>query len=409
MKQRRRWLRIGLGGLFVAGCFAASPTGLAQAEREGLSEFFHLAAVDSIEVLVEDARTRDNVAGARLSFQWIDVWGKKGNRQVVTTKDGRGLLDLAGRRVREIACRVECSRYLAVETKWSAGQLGGERQGEGTAVKSWVRLVRPTDTLSGRVVDYEGKGIEGVTVLWDYCDNRFYGSRRGKYLDFNGFTETVEAVTDSEGHWSLKGVLPGRGSIRTSSRFRYKHADYPDHGDPSSKEQFLENLRRSSAGAFLAGRETTHLLAEGLATMPMGKGFHYNGQLLDAENRPIVGGRIGLYAPRIYSGEFELSGWDLRRVASTRTDLAGRFRFEGLVASIPPLEHSDLMDLLARYQLVLVASGEGMKPARHLLSYVKTRAPAPPVVLEPGFVFRGKIENANNGEPMPNVAVRLTE
>ena len=137
----------------------------------------------------------------------------------------------------------------------------------------------------------------------------------------------------------------------------------------------------------------------------MGKGFHYNGQLLDAENRPIVGGRIGLYAPRIHSGEFNLSGWDLRRLASTTTDSAGRFRFEEVVVPIPPLEHSELMDLLARYQLVLVASGEGMKPARHLLSYVKAHAPAP-IVLEPGFVFRGKIENAN-GEPMPNVAVRL--
>ena len=403
MKQRRRWLRIGLGGLFAIGWVATIPAGLGQAERDDLSEFFHSAAVDSIEVLVEDARTRGKVDGARLTFQWTDAWGKKGNRQVVTAKDGRGLLDLAGRRVREIACRVECSGYLTVETKWSAGQLGGERQQEGTAVKSWVRLVRPTDTLSGRVVDYEGKGIEGVTVLWDYCDNRFYRSSRGKYLDFNGFTETVKAVTDSDGRWSLKGVLPGQGFIRTSSRFRYRYADYPDHGDTSDKERFL--LRRSSAGTFLAGRETTHLLAEGLATMPMGKGFHYNGQLLDAENRPIVGGRIGLYAPRIHSGEFELSGWGLRQVASTRTDLDGRFRFEDVVASIPPLMHSDLMDLLARYQLVLVASGEGMKPARRLLSYVKTHAPSP-IVLEPGFVFRGKIENAN-GEPMPNVAVRL--
>lgn len=411
MKQRRRWLGIGFGGLFVAGCFAASPTGLAQAEREGLSEFFHLAAVDSIEVLVEDARSRGKVDGARLTFQWIDVWGKKGNRQVVTAKDGRGLLDLAGQRVREIACRVECSGYLTAETKWSAGQftglMGMPKRGDGLAAKSRVRLVRPTDTLSGRVVDYGGKGIEGVTVLWDYCDNRFYGSIRGNYLDFNGFTETVKAVTDSDGHWSLKGVLPARGSIRTSSRFQYQHADYPDHGDPSDKERFLRNFRRSSTGAFLSGRETTHLLAEGLATMPMGRGFHYNGQLLDAENRPIVGGRIGLYAPRIYSGEFELSGWDLRRVASARTDLAGRFQFEEVVVPIPPLEHSELMDLLARYQLVLVASGEGMQPARHLLSYVKAHAPSP-VVLGPGFVFRGKIENAS-GEPMPNVAVRLTE
>lgn len=405
-KQRRRWLRNGFGGLFVAGWLAASPTGLAQAERDGLSEFFHSEAVDSIEVLVEDARTRGKVDGARLIFQWTDAWGKKGNRQVVTAKDGRGLLDLAGQRVREIACRVECSGYLAVETRWSAGQLGGERQGEGTAVKSRVRLVRPTGTLSGKVVDYEGKGIEGVAVLWDYCYNRSYGSSRGKYLDFNGFSETVKAVTDSDGRWSLKGVLPGQGSIRTSSRFRYQHADYPDHGDPSDKERFLRNFRRSSTGAFLSGRETTHLLAEGLATMPMGKGFHYNGQLLDAENRPIVGGRIGLYAPRISSGEFELSGWGLRRVASTRTDLDGRFRFEEVVVPIPPLEHSELMDLLARYQLVLIASGEGMKPTRHLFSYVKAHAPSP-IVLEPGFVFRGKIENAN-GEPMPNVAVRLT-
>ena len=406
-KQRRRWLRNGFGGLFVAGCFAASPTGLAQAERDGFSEFFHSEAVDSIEVLVEDARSRGKVDGARLTFQWIDVWGKKGNRQVVTAKDGRGLLDLAGQRVRGIACRVECSGYLTVETRWSAGQLGGERQGEGTAVKSRVRLVRPTRTLSGKVVDYEGKGIEGVAVLWDYCYNRSYGSSRGKYLDFNGFSETVKAVTDSEGRWSLKGVLPGQGSIRTSSRFRYQHADYPDHGDPSDKERFLRNFRRSSTGAFLSGRETTHLLAEGLATMPMGKGFHYNGQLLDAENRPIVGGRIGLYAPRIYSGEFELSGWGLRRVASARTDLDGRFRFEEVVVPIPPLEHSELMDLLARYQLVLIASGEGMKPTRHLFSYVKAHAPAP-IVLESGFVFHGKIENAS-GDPMPNVAVRLTE
>lgn len=403
-KQRRRWLRNGFGGLFAVGWLAASSAGLAQAERDGLSEFFHSEAVDSIEVLVEDARSRGKVDGARLTFQWTDAWGKKGNRQVVTAKDGRGLLDLAGQRMREIACRVECSGYLAVETRWSAGQLGGERQGEGTAVKSRVRLVRPTNTLSGKVVDYEGKGIEGVAVLWDYCDNRFYGSLRGKYLDFNGFSETVKAVTDSDGHWSLKGVLPGQGSIRTSSRFRYRHAAYPDHGDTSDKERFL--LRRSSASAFLAGRGTTHLLAEGLATVPMGKGFHYNGQLLDAENRPIVGGWIGLYAPRIHSGEFELSGWGLRQVASTRTDLDGRFRFEDVVASIPPLMHSELMDLLARYQLVLVASGEGMKPARHLLSYVKAHAPSP-IVLEPGFVFRGKIENAN-GEPMPNVAVRLT-
>lgn len=410
-KQRRRWLRIGFGGLFVAGCFAASPAGLAQAEREGLSEFFHLAAVDSIEVLVEDARSRGKVDGARLTFQWIDVWGKKGNRQVVTTKDGRGLLDLAGQRVREIACRVECSGYLTVETRWSAGRftglMGTPRRSDGLAAKSRVRLVRPTGTLSGKVVDYEGKGIKGVAVLWDYCYNRFYGSSRGKYLDFNGFSETVKAVTDSEGRWSLKGVLPGQGSIRTSSRFRYQHADYPDHGDPSDKERFLRHFRRSSTGPFLSGRETTHLLAEGLATMPMGKGFHYNGQLLDAENRPIVGGRIGLYAPRISYGEFDLSGWGLRQVALTRTDLDGRFRFEDVVASIPPLMHSELMDLLARYQLVLVASGEGMQPARHLLSYVKAHAPSP-IVLEPGFVFRGKIENAN-GEPMPNVAVRLRE
>ena len=409
-KQRRRWLRNGLGGLFVAGCFAASPTGLAQAERDGLSEFFHLAAVDSIEVLVEDARTRGKVAGARLTFQWIDVWGKKGNRQVVTTKDGRGLLDLAGQRVREIGCRVECPGYLTVETEWSAGRftglMGSQKRSDGLAAKSRVRLARPTDTLSGRVVDYEGKGIEGVAVLWDYCYNRSYWGGEVGHLDFNGFTETIKVVTDSEGRWSLKGVLPARNSIRTTSRFRYRHADYPDHGDPSSKEQFLENLRRSSTSAFLTGRETTHLLAEGWATMPMGKGFHYDGQLLDAKNRPIVGGRIGLYAPRIYSGEFELSGWGLRRVASARTDSAGRFRFEDVVASIPPLMHSDLMDLLARYRLVLVASGEGMKPSRHLLSYVKTHPPSP-VVLEPGFVFRGKIENAN-GEPMPNVAVRLT-
>ena len=407
-KQRRRWLRNGFGGLFVAGCLAASPAGLAQAERDGFSEFFHLAAVDSIEVLVEDARTRGKVAGARLTFQWIDVWGKKGNRQVVTTKDGRGLLDLAGQRVREVACRVECSGYLAVETKWSAGRftglMGTPRRSAGLAAKSRVRLVRPTDTLSGRVVDYEGKGIEGVAVLWDYCDNRSYWVGDVLHLDFNGFTETVTAVTDSEGRWSLKGVLPARGSIRTSSRFRYQHADYPNHGDPSGKEQFL---RRSSWNAFLSGRETTHLLAEGLATMPMGKGFHYNGQLLDAENRPIVDGRIGLYAPRISSGEFDLSGWDLRRVASTTTDSAGRFRFEEVVVPIPPLEHSELMDLLARYQLVLISSGEGMQPARHLLSYVKAHAPSP-IVLEPGFVFRGKIENAS-GDPMPNVAVRLRE
>ena len=252
-------------------------------------------------------------------------------------------------------------------------------------------------------MDYEGKGIEGVAVLWDYCDNRSYWVDDVLHLDFNGFTETVTAVTDSEGRWSLKSVLPAWGSIRTSSRFRYQHADYPNHGDPSDKEQFL---RRSSWNAFLSGRETTHLLAEGLATMPMGKGFHYNGQLLDAENRPIVGGRIGLYAPRISSGEFELSGWGLRRVASTTTDSAGRFRFEEVVVPIPPLEHSKLMDLLARYQLVLIASGEGMQPARHLLSYVKAHAPSP-IVLEPGFVFRGKIENAN-GEPVPNVTVRLT-
>ena len=403
MKNRRRWLRNGFAGLFAFGWVAAFPAGLGQAAEEGLSGFFHLAAVDSIEVLVEEARTRGKVAGARLSFQFIDIWGRKGSRQVVTAKDGRGLLDLAGQRVREIACRVECPGYLTAETRWSAGQLGGERQGEGTAVKSRVRLVRPTDTLSGRVVDYEGKGIEGVAVLLDYCDNRSYWVGDVSHLNFNGFTETVKAVTDAEGRWSLKGMFPAWHSMRASSRFRYRHADYPDHGDTSSKEQFL---RRSSRNAFLSGRETTHLLAEGSATMPMGKGFRYEGQLLDTENRPIVGGRIGLYAPRIYSREFELSGWDLRRLASTTTDLEGRFRFEEVVVSIPPLEHSGLMDLLARYQLVLVASGEGMKPTRHLLSYIQAHAPAP-IVLEPGFVFRGKIEDAN-GEPMPNVAVRLT-
>ena len=97
-KQRRRWLRNGFGGLFVAGWLAASSAGLAQAERDGLSEFFHSEAVDSIEVLVEDARSRGKVDGARLIFQWTDAWGKKGNRQVVTAKDGRGLLDLAGQK-----------------------------------------------------------------------------------------------------------------------------------------------------------------------------------------------------------------------------------------------------------------------------------------------------------------------
>ena len=124
-KQRRRWLRIGLGGLFAIGWLAASSARLTQAERDGFSEFFHSDAVDSIEVLVEDARSRGKVDGARLTFQWTDAGGKKGNRQVVTAKDGRGLLDLAGKRVREIACRVECPGYLTAETKWSAGQFTG--------------------------------------------------------------------------------------------------------------------------------------------------------------------------------------------------------------------------------------------------------------------------------------------
>ena len=123
-------------------------------------------------------------------------------------------------------------------------------------------------------------------------------------MDFNGFTETVKAVTDSK-EGALKGVLPARDFIRTSSRFRYEHADYPE-----SRQSFRQ---RTIFGKF--EKETTHLLAEGLATMPMGKGFHHNGQLPDAENRPIVGGRL----------------------ASARMDLEGRFRFECWVAPIPPL------------------------------------------------------------------------
>lgn len=43
-----------------------------------------------------------------------------------------------------------------------------------------------------------------------------------------------------------------------------------------------------------------------------------------------------------------------------------------------------------------------MKPARRFV-FMPKRMRRKPVVLEPEFVFCGKIENAN-GEPMPNVA-----
>ncbi len=85
--------------------------------EEGLLEFFYLEVMDSIEVLVEDAWTQGKVDGARLTFQFSDVWGKKASMQVVTAGDGRGLLALAGQRVREIICRVECSGYLTAETE----------------------------------------------------------------------------------------------------------------------------------------------------------------------------------------------------------------------------------------------------------------------------------------------------
>lgn len=104
----------------VCGFFAG---GGAIGGEEGLLKFFYLEAMDSIEVLVEDAWTQGKVDGARLTFQFSDAWGKKASWQVVTAGDGRGLLDLAGQRVREIVRREECSSYLTAETEWSAGHI----------------------------------------------------------------------------------------------------------------------------------------------------------------------------------------------------------------------------------------------------------------------------------------------
>lgn len=187
-------------------------------------------------------------------------------------------------------------------TEWGHRQRSMVNTVEGQVAKPLLIVIAAPATLSGRVLDMEGKAQAGALVVRCLEDEMtdFTWARFGE-LDLAD--ERLSSVAcDSEGRFDF-GQVPSRQKLFLRA--------YPPAGDGT----VTEPLPVSKRLALKPGEVMLDLLFQLTAGHPV------EGTVWDASGMPLAGVEVG---PRIWIGR------GLAPMGPTQTDAAGRFRFSGL-------------------------------------------------------------------------------
>jgi RNA polymerase sigma factor (sigma-70 family) len=186
------------------------------------------------------------------------------------------------------------------------GVLGRTKTDDGQGPERWTWFVSRRRTLSGIVVDLEGRPVVDATV---FASGVFPEALREKLSMGSGFSsERIEVQTDPSGRFAMEGVVLAPKLVvhaeRGDSMSDYASIDLP--GDASNRAESVTLVLNPSVG------ESPGLVLEGRVLQEDGSpaprstvAFGSESTITDADGRyqlPVRGGSEDLFATRSGSG-----------------------------------------------------------------------------------------------------------
>jgi protocatechuate 3,4-dioxygenase beta subunit/thiol-disulfide isomerase/thioredoxin len=290
----------------------------------------------------------------------------------VTDQDGKPIADAlvtldAHTRNLRVTAKTDKEGYATVAPAFPG--LAGTRQSvlvtkEGMAGILFVDLkdvgpeteltakLRPTRTLSGRVVDEDGKPVAGATgEIWEH------GGPRSREPGRPRVVWDKHVVSDAEGRWSCPSAPDLSGK---SVQVRWATVGYVD----------------DRWGGHYSGQLTMTDLLSGKAVSTLHRGTDLSGVVTNEAGEPVPGAKVAQGEDRFPSNA----------PPATVTDADGRFEFDGV----------------APEKLVLTVTAKGYAPE---LFEAAEPAGLPPVqiVLKPPHTFRFRVVDTQ-GNPVPSIS-----